>query len=254
MSDETAHDILLSARGLVRDFGPFRAVDGVDLDVRSGTIHSVIGPNGAGKTTLFRLLTGILRPTAGSLEFAGEQLAGRPTHVVARRGIVQAFQTTSIFPRLTAHESVCAALVSKHRRSRDLITWFHRGLAGEASQVLETVGLSDVADEQARALSHGDQRALEVALALAMSPRLLLLDEPTAGMSPFESHKMVQLVQRLAKEEQLTVILSEHDMDTVFGISDRVSVMHQGRVLADGPAPEVRRNADVMAIYLGSEA
>ena len=245
---------LLQAHGLCRTFGAFRAVDGVDLEVHAGTIHSVIGPNGAGKTTLFRLLTGILRPTAGTLEFAGEDIAGKQPHVVARRGLVQAFQATNIFPRLSVHESIRAALVSRHRRSRDLLTWFHRSLDEEASAILDTVNLSQLADVEAQTLSHGDQRALEVALALAMRPRLLLLDEPTAGMSPYESQKMVALVQGLAKAEQLTVILSEHDMETVFGISDRVSVMHQGRIIADGPAAEVRANSEVMAIYLGSEA
>jgi len=247
-------DILLSARGLRRTFGTFHAVDGVDLDVRRGSIHSVIGPNGAGKTTLFRLLTGILRPTAGTLHFGGEPIAGQPVHVIARRGLVQAFQATNIFPRLSVRESLRAALVSRHGRTRDLLSWSQPAMEQEASALLDTVGLTRLAEEEAQKLSHGDQRALEVALALAMRPRLLLLDEPTAGMSPFESRKMVQLVQRLAAEEHLTVILSEHDMETVFGISDRVSVMHQGRVIADGPAREVRANSDVMAIYLGSEA
>jgi branched-chain amino acid transport system ATP-binding protein len=246
--------VLLQAHGLTRSFGGFRAVDGVDLTVRAGSIHSVIGPNGAGKTTLFRLLTGILRPTAGSLELDGRSIAGRPPHVIARMGLAQAFQTTNIFPRLSVLESVRAALVSRHRRTADMVSWFHRGLEGEAREVLETVGLAGSADVESQTLSHGDQRALEVALALAMRPRLLLLDEPTAGMSPFESQRMVQLVQGLARENGLTVILSEHDMDTVFGISDRVTVLHQGRVLADGPAPEVRANDEVMAIYLGSQA
>jgi branched-chain amino acid transport system ATP-binding protein len=248
-----SEDILLAARGLSRDFGGFRAVDGVDLQVRAGTIHSVIGPNGAGKTTLFRLLTGILRPSAGSLRFAGSEIAGKPAHVIARCGLVQAFQNTNIFPRLTVRDSVLAALVSKHGRSLDLVTWFHRKLGPQADRIIETVGLESRADAQAETLSHGDQRALEVALALAMHPKLLLLDEPTAGMSPFESSKMVQLVRNLARQEQLTVILSEHDMETVFGISDRVSVMHQGRVIADGSAADVRANAEVMAIYLGEQ-
>ncbi|WP_310961042.1 ABC transporter ATP-binding protein [Nocardioides terrisoli] len=249
------HDeVLLRAQGLTRDFGAFRAVDDVDLVVHAGSIHSVIGPNGAGKTTLFRLLTGILRPTSGSLELDGRQIGGRPPHVIARLGLAQAFQTTNIFPRLSVLESVRAALVSRHRRTADVASWFHLRVEDEARDVLETVGLSDSADVESQTLSHGDQRALEVALALAMRPRLLLLDEPTAGMSPFESERMVQLVQGLARDNGLTVILSEHDMDTVFGISDRVTVMHQGQVLADGPAPEVRADDDVMAIYLGSQA
>ncbi|HET8603930.1 MAG TPA: ABC transporter ATP-binding protein [Marmoricola sp.] len=252
MRDDGA--VLLRAQALTRAFGAFRAVDGVDLTVLQGSIHSVIGPNGAGKTTLFRLLTGILRPTSGSLELEGRSIGGLPPHVIARMGLAQAFQTTNIFPRLSVLESLRAALVSRHRRAGDMFSWFHRGLVTEAREVLETVGLADCADVESQTLSHGDQRALEVALALAMGPRLLLLDEPTAGMSPFESQRMVRLVQRLARDNGLTVILSEHDMDTVFGISDRVTVMHQGRVLADGPAPEVRANDEVMAIYLGSQA
>lgn len=245
---------LLVASGLVRAFGSFHAVDGVDLTVAEGTIHSVIGPNGAGKTTLFRLLTGILRPTSGRLDFDGDQIGGKPPDVVARLGLAQAFQTTNIFPRMTVLESVRAALVSRHRRTRDMLSWFHSRLTDEAMDVIDRVGLSEFADVESQTLSHGDQRALEVALALAMRPRLLLLDEPTAGMSPFESQRMVALVQGLTRDMGLTVILSEHDMDTVFGISDEVTVMHQGKVIADGPAAEVRANDAVMAIYLGSEA
>lgn len=244
---------LLVASELARSFGTFRAVDGVDLRVTEGTIHSVIGPNGAGKTTLFRLLTGILRPTAGTLEFDGAEIGGKPPDVIARLGLAQAFQTTNIFPRMSVLESVRTALVSRHHRTRDMFSWFHSRLTDEAMEVIDRVGLSEFADVESQTLSHGDQRALEVALALAMRPRLLLLDEPTAGMSPFESQRMVSLVQKLTREMGLTVILSEHDMDTVFGISDEVTVMHQGKVIADGPAAAVRANDDVMAIYLGSE-
>jgi branched-chain amino acid transport system ATP-binding protein len=253
MSEPTT-GVLLRAQGLIRDFGGFRAVDGVDLEVRPGTIHSIIGPNGAGKTTLFRLLTGILRPTAGTLELDGRSIGGKPPHVIARLGLAQAFQTTNIFPRLSVLESVTAALVSRYRRTGDMATWFHRRLEVEAREMLDTVGLCDAADLESQTLSHGDQRALEVALALAMNPRLLLLDEPTAGMSPFETRRMVELVHGHARDNGLTVILSEHDMETVFGISDRVTVMHQGQVLADGPAAQVRANDDVMAIYLGGHA
>ncbi|RNI25107.1 ABC transporter ATP-binding protein [Flexivirga caeni] len=245
---------LLVATGLVRAFGGFRAVDEVDLTVTEGTIHSVIGPNGAGKTTLFRLLTGILRPTSGTLEFDGAQIGGKPPDMVARLGLAQAFQTTNIFPRMSVLESVRAALVSRHHRTRDMFSWFHTRLTGEAMDMIDRVGLTEFADEESQTLSHGDQRALEVALALAVQPRLLLLDEPTAGMSPFESQRMVSLVRALSRDMGLTVILSEHDMDTVFGISDEVTVMHQGKVIADGPAAEVRANDEVMSIYLGSEA
>ncbi|MGH3266410.1 MAG: ABC transporter ATP-binding protein, partial [Trebonia sp.] len=174
--------------------------------------------------------------------------------VIARMGLAQAFQITNIFPRLSVLESIRAALVSRHRRSQDMLSWFHNRLTGEAMEVLERVGLGHAAELESQTLSHGDQRALEVALALAGQPRLLLLDEPTAGMSPFESQRMVALVKELTRDSGLTVILSEHDMDTVFGISDEVTVMHQGQVIADGPAAEVRANDEVMAVYLGSEA
>lgn len=245
---------ILRARGLTRDFGPFRAVDGVDLEVSEGSIHSVIGPNGAGKTTLFRLLTGVLKPSAGQLYLDGEGIAGKRPHSIARRGLAQSFQMTMIFPRLTVLESVEAAIVARCRRSNDVWSWFHRSVAPEAHQVIERVGLGGLAGVRADTLSHGDQRALEVALALATRPRVLLLDEPTAGMSAAETARTIDLVAGLARDERLTVLFSEHDMDVVFGISDRVTVLHQGRVIADGSAAEVRANADVMAVYLGNAA
>jgi branched-chain amino acid transport system ATP-binding protein len=244
---------LLDIRGLTRDFGGFRAVDGVDLRVAPGTIHSMIGPNGAGKTTLFALITGDVRPSSGSVRFAGRDLTGRPAHVVTRAGLAKAFQTTSIFPRLTVRESVAAALIARRAQSRLLTTRLPRAVREEAQEICEAVGLAGHLDRPGRELSHGDQRALEIALALATGPRLLLLDEPTAGMSPFETRRVVEQITGLAREHGLTVLFSEHDMDTVFGISDEVTVMHQGRVLAQGPAVEVRANREVMAVYLGSE-
>lgn len=250
----TRSEPLLDISGLSRDFGGFRAVDGVDLSVAPGTIHSVIGPNGAGKTTLFALVTGDLRPTSGSVRFAGRELTGRPPHVVTRAGLAKAFQTTSIFPRLTVRESVCAALLARRRHTRLLAARTSGGVRRQAAEICDAVGLAAHQDRPGRELSHGDQRALEIALALATDPRLLLLDEPTAGMSPFETRRVVDQITALARERGLTVLFSEHDMDTVFAISDEVTVMHQGRVLAQGPAAEVRANHEVMAVYLGSEA
>ena len=243
---------LLVARGLAKRFGSFAAVDGVDLEVEEGTIHAIIGPNGAGKTTLFRLLTGILAPSAGTLELAGERIEGKRPHTVARKGLVQSFQMTSIFPRLTAAESVQAALVARARRNLDFVTRFHRGTAAEALELLDSVGLSDVAARRADTLSHGDQRALDIALALATRPRLLLLDEPTAGMSPDETHRIRDLVADLRTQHGLTVLFSEHDMDVVFGISERVTVLHQGAVISEGSAAEVQEDSQVMAVYLGA--
>ena len=245
---------LLQARGLTRRYGSFTAVDGVDLDIAEGRIHSVIGPNGAGKTTLFRLLTGLVRPTSGRLTFDGTDLTGAPPHAIARHGLAQSFQLTTIFPRLTVLESVEAALIARHQRARDLVSRFHRSCATEAMQVLARVGLEAMADVDARTLSHGDQRALDVALALALRPRLLLLDEPTAGMSAVETQRTIALIADIARLDGVTVLFSEHDMDMVFGISDTITVLHQGRVIADGPASEVRANSEVMAIYLGGAA
>ncbi|MBR7827650.1 ABC transporter ATP-binding protein [Actinospica sp. MGRD01-02] len=244
---------LLTIRGLTRDFGGFRAVDGVDLDVAQGAIHSVIGPNGAGKSTLFSLITGERRPTAGTVRFDGRDLTGLAPHAVTRAGLAKAFQTTSIFPRLTVGESVCAALAARNAQLRLLRSRTKAGIRAEAETICGALGLAEHIHRAGSALSHGDQRALEVALALATAPRLLLLDEPTAGMSPFETKRVVDQITGLARERGLTVLFSEHDLDTVFSISDEVTVMHQGRVLAHGPAAEVRANDEVMAVYLGSE-
>jgi branched-chain amino acid transport system ATP-binding protein len=245
---------MLDARGLVKLFGTFVAVDGVDLHVAEGAVHAVIGPNGAGKTTLFRLLTGILAPTGGTLEFRGERIEGKRPHAIARKGLVQSFQMTSIFPRLTPLESVQAAIVARSRRGFDVATRFQRRVEAEAYDVLTSVGLDTEVRASAATLSHGDQRALDIALALATRPALLLLDEPTAGMSPSETHRITELVAGLARDRGITVLFSEHDMDVVFGIADRVTVLHQGRVIAEGTAAEVQADPQVMSVYLGEEA
>jgi branched-chain amino acid transport system ATP-binding protein len=250
MSIET----LLEARALTKRFDGFVAVNAVDVSISRGTIHSVIGPNGAGKTTFFRLLTGIQRPTSGRVTFAGQEITGRRPHVIARRGLAQSFQITNIFPRLSVLESVQIAILARRKRSRDFLTVFQRRVESEARNLLEQVGLEDFSEVAARELSHGDQRILEMTLALATQPRLLLLDEPTAGMSPLETGKMVELVTDLARANGLTVLLSEHDMDVVFGISDRVTVLHQGRVISEGPPEQVQDDERVVEVYLGSEA
>jgi branched-chain amino acid transport system ATP-binding protein len=247
---------ILTVSGLTRQFGGFRAVDDVSFSVRTRSIHAVIGPNGAGKTTLFRVLTGVIDPTAGEVRFKGESIGGRKPHAIARRGLAQAFQITTIFPRLSVLESLAAAIVARERRGFDFVTFHHtsRRVRREAMDLLDRLGIADLAEREARTLSHGDQRALEVALALATRPELLLLDEPTAGMSPFETERTVSMVQQLAREHDLTVLFSEHDTDVVFGISDQITVMHRGRVIAEGPPAAIRDNAEVGAVYLGTEA
>jgi branched-chain amino acid transport system ATP-binding protein len=242
---------ILRTRNLTKRFGTFFAVREVDLDVAEGGIHSIIGPNGAGKTTLFRLLTGLHRPTEGEVTFRGTSIGGDRPHVVARKGLVQSFQLTSVFPRLTVLESVVAALLAPTRGPFDVFTRRHRRLEGEARELLERIGLGELADTTAKTLSHGDQRALDIALALATKPQLLLLDEPTAGMSPAETRKTTDLVAELNRATGVTILFSEHDMDVVWGISDRVTVIHQGRVLTEGTVDEVQQNPDVMTIYLG---
>jgi branched-chain amino acid transport system ATP-binding protein len=246
--------VLLDIHGLGKRFGAFAAVEDLDLAVRPGTIHSVIGPNGAGKTTFFRLLTGILRPTHGTVIFDGRDITGLRPHAVARRGLTQSFQITNVFPRMSLIESVQTAILARRRRSWDFVTRYHRAVEQEALGLLGQVGLQEFAGNLAQTLSHGDQRILEVALALATQPRMLLLDEPTAGMSPFETDRMVRLVTELARERGLTVLLSEHDMDVVFGISDEVTVLHQGRVIAHGSPGQVRGDQHVTDVYLGGEA
>jgi len=244
---------LLEISALTKQFGGFTAVSGVDLSVAAGTIHSVIGPNGAGKTTFFRLLTGVHRPTEGSIVFDGTDITGRRPHVVTRRGLTQSFQITNVFPRMSVLESVQVAMLARRRRTTDFFSRFQRGIEHEARDLLARVGLDRLCEAEARTLSHGDQRILEVTLALATEPRLLLLDEPTAGMSPFETERMVDLVTSLAGEQGLTVLLSEHDMDVVFGISDRVTVLHQGQVIVEGSPEQVQADERVIEVYLGGE-
>jgi branched-chain amino acid transport system ATP-binding protein len=245
---------LLEIRELSKHFDGFAAVNGVDLHVEPGTIHSVIGPNGAGKTTFFRLLTGVHRPSAGRIRFEGRDITGLRPHAIARRGLTQSFQITNVFPRISVLESVQIALLARRRRSSDFLTRFGRRVEPEARELLERVGLLELAEVPAERLSHGDQRVLEMALALATRPRLLLLDEPTAGMSPHETDRMVDLVVELAEAEKLTVLLSEHDMDVVFGISDQVTVLHQGQVISRGTPDEVAEDQRVVDVYLGSAA
>ncbi|MCK9516665.1 MAG: ABC transporter ATP-binding protein [Ottowia sp.] len=242
---------VLTVDGLVKAFGGFRAVDGVSFEVEQGSIHAVIGPNGAGKTTLFNLITGHLRPTSGTVLLQGKDVTSRPPNVMSRRGLTRAFQVTNIFPNLTVLESVECAIDARKRMSGSLLPWRRREGREEALELLDAVGLSEMAETIASTLSHGDQRTLEVTLALATRPQILLLDEPTAGMSPWETERMIKLVRELTRSRDVTVLFCEHDMDTVFSISDRLTVMHRGRVIADGPPEQVRADEQVISVYLG---
>ena len=248
---EPPNQLVLEVAGLRKRFGGVQAVNGVDLAVPPGDLRAVIGPNGAGKTTLFNLITGDLAHDAGVVYFEGTDVSGLPPHELCRRGMGRTFQITSIFRRLTALENVQTAFLAHHRRHGNLFLPARRLYREEAGMLLERVGLQDQAGKPSGILAHGDQRRLELAIALASEPRLLLLDEPTAGMAPRERHDIMALVAKIARDTRLTVVFTEHDMDVVFAVASRISVLHQGAVLAEGTPVDVRANADVQRVYLG---
>ena len=243
--------ILLEIENLVKAFGGLQATDGVNLSVEKGSLRSLIGPNGAGKTTLFNQITGYLVPDSGRVAFRGEEITGLHPYEISRKGITRAFQIINIFPRLSVVESVQLAILAKRGHTLKCFTPARKMVRGEAMAVLETVGLAERAGALARELSHGDQRILELALALAGEPELLLLDEPMAGMSPFERVKVTELIQKIHQDRRLTILFCEHDMDVVFGISEKVTVLHQGRIIAEGKPEDIKKNEEVHMVYLG---
>jgi branched-chain amino acid transport system ATP-binding protein/branched-chain amino acid transport system permease protein len=244
-------ETLLKLEGLSKAFGGLHAVQDVDLEVRQGDRHAIIGPNGAGKSTLFNLITGRLKPDRGRVVFDGRDITGKATHLIARSGIGRAFQITSIFPRLSVRQNLQYAMLAQRGDTRRPLGWADRIYRPEALELLDAVGLAAYADLPAGQLSHGDQRAIEIAISLALGSRLVLLDEPTAGMSPYETEKAMELVRQLATERGLTLLFCEHDMEVVFGSARTITVMHLGRVLTQGTPEEVRSNPEVQKVYLG---
>ena len=242
---------MLEVRELRKSFDGFQAVGGVSFSVPRGSVSAIIGPNGAGKTTLFNLITGHLRPDAGSVSFKGREITGIPPHDLCRLGMGRSFQRTNIFPQLTVYENVQAAYVSHRGRGWSLFERVERLFREEAESVLAQVGLLDKAGEVAGYLSHGNQKQLELGITLALEPEILLLDEPTAGMSAQETRESIQLIERIGRERGLTLLFTEHDMEVVFAIAHRITVLHQGRVIADGAPEEVRRHPEVRRVYLG---
>ncbi|HEY0453671.1 MAG TPA: ABC transporter ATP-binding protein [Actinophytocola sp.] len=242
---------MLRTRGLAKEFTGFRAVDDVELDVMPGTIHALVGPNGAGKTTLFNLLTGFLKPSAGTIEIDGHDVTGMRPERIAQRGVARSFQITSLFDELTLAEHVELAL--QGRDGQGYRFWRSdkklRRYRGETADLLEQVGLADHASRPAGSLAYGQKRALELALALALSPRLLLLDEPTAGMGAEDVTRTIELIQRVRADR--TVVLVEHNMKVVGDLTDRVTVLQFGKVLAEGPYEQVRADPRVITAYLG---
>ena len=244
---------MLEVRDVAKSFDGFRAVDGVTFDVPPGGISAIIGPNGAGKTTLFNLITGHLRPDAGKVVFKGRDVTGMAPHDLCRVGMGRSFQRTNIFPRLTVYENVQAAFVSHRGRGWSFLAAVDGLYRAETEELLDAVGLRDKAGEVSGFLSHGNQKQLELGIALALEPEILLLDEPTAGMSAQETRESIHLIERLARERSLTLLFTEHDMEVVFSIAQRITVLHQGRVIADGVPDEVRRHPEVRRVYLGEK-
>ena len=243
--------MIFEVRGLSRAFGGVMAVYNVDLQVAEGAIHAIIGPNGAGKTTFFNLVTGYLKPTSGTVAFRGQDITRRAPYQICRKGIARSFQRVNIYPKLTVFENVQLAVLSKEGKTLNLFRPSRKMALKETERVLEDVGLSDQAASLANSLSHGDKKRLEFGITLGNEPQLLLLDEPTAGMSPEETEATMLLIDRLAKERALTVLFTEHDMGFVFGIAKKITVLHQGAVLAEGMPEEIRQNREVQRVYLG---
>ena len=244
---------LLETRGLGRAFGALQAVAGVSLTVEPGEVRAIIGPNGAGKTTLFHLISGLLAPTAGRVLFRGDDVTALPAPARCRRGISRTFQITSIFPELSVLENVRIAVQLRSGGNFQLVGGRATLAASEerARASLDSLGLLARAPEPASTLPHGDQRLLEIAMAVAQEPALLLLDEPTQGLSPEDTVATVAVVRQVARRQKLTILLVEHDMDVVFDLADRISVLHFGQLIAEGTPDHIRANADVQLAYLG---
>ena len=244
---------VLEIRGLRKNFGKLAAIDGVDLDFQEGQFTSIIGPNGAGKTTLFNVVTGRFSPSSGTIHFNGKDITGFPPHEISRLKLNRIFQITNLFPELTVHENIKVSVLAKRKETSKIFTLSkNRGQADEETErILEIIGLMDKKDSLCGSLSHGDQRLVEVGVALSLDPVLLLLDEPTGGMGPEETDRMVQFIRTLSEKQKVTILLVEHDMNVVFSVSERIVVMHQGTVIADGTPNEIRKNDKVREAYLG---
>lgn len=246
---------LLIVDSINKAFGGLQATDNVSLEVETGERVSIIGPNGAGKTTLFNQISGYIRPDSGQIIFDGHAITAMPPHNIVRRGIGRAFQRSNIFPRLTAFANIQVAVISQYeltfnlwRPASQLTTVNER-----TTHILETIGLSDDRSHRmAGQLALGDQKRLEIGLALALEPKLLLLDEPTAGMSPQETEETVQLIKNITQQFDVSLLFTEHDMDVVFGISERIYVLNQGKVIAQGAPQAIADNPRVQQVYLGT--
>jgi branched-chain amino acid transport system ATP-binding protein len=245
---------ILKVEHLNKAFGGLKAACEVNYEMRAGELSAIIGPNGAGKSTLFNLLTGYHRVDSGEVLYKGRDITNWPPHKIARLGIARAFQVSNIYPALTTYENVRQAILAQQKRTLNLFTPARRLVRQETLELLEITGLSKHTNVISGNLSQGDKKRLELAIALGCKPDLLFLDEPTAGMSGEETHETMGLVERLNKEMDVTILFTEHDMSVVFGYARRLTVLHQGTIIAQGTPEEVRANETAQKIYLGEEA
>jgi branched-chain amino acid transport system ATP-binding protein len=244
---------MLRVENLHKSFDEFKAVNGAYLSVEKGQLVAVIGPNGAGKTTLFNLICGQLQPDTGRILLNDEDIAKLPPYIICRKGVARSFQIANIFPRLSVFRNVQVSILSQQNLSNKLFQPAERLVVEETHRILESVGLLGKKMDVAGSLSHGDKRILEIAIALGNKPDLLILDEPTAGMSPDETATTMTLIQRLATEQGLTILFCEHDMEVVFGTAQSIMVMQQGQTLIQAEPEAVRQNSEVQQAYLGGE-
>ena len=244
---------MLQIENLHKSFDDFKAVNGAHLTVERGQLVAVIGPNGAGKTTLFNLITGQLQPDKGRILLKEENIAKLPPHVICRKGIARSFQIANVFPRLSVFRNVQVSVLSEQNLSNRLFQPASQIAVKETDRILESVGLLDKRMDVAGSLSHGDKRILEIAIALGNEPELLILDEPTAGMSPDETATTMTLIKRLAADQGLTILFCEHDMEVVFGTAQSIMVMQQGNTIVQGDPQAVKQNDEVQQAYLGDE-
>ena len=244
---------VLEVRNLDKSFGGLQAVLGLSFSIQEKEMSAIIGPNGAGKTTLFNLISGFIPPSSGSIRFQGQEIVGKSVDEISNLGLGRCFQRTNVFPGLTVYENIQAAVLAKKQKCHHFLSSCYRygAVNQRTEEIIANVNLGDLVHRKSGTLSHGDQKLLDIAVTLALEPTLILLDEPTAGMSPDERFSTIEMVAKLWKEMDLTLLFIEHDMDIVFNHAQVIRVMNQGELLAEGNPAEIRNNPDVISAYLG---
>jgi len=242
---------IIETKRLTKDFGALRAVNEVNLEIYSGQIHSIIGPNGAGKTTLFNLLTGFISPTYGNIFLKGENINGFPPYLLSKKGVARSFQITSIFPSLSVFENIRVSVQSRKKESLNFLKHYRqlRETAQKANEILEFIGLSEKSNTIAKNLSYGEKRILDIGIALATDPEILLLDEPVSGLAAGDIEWMIKLIKKIS--EKITIVLIDHNIELVISVSDVITVLNQGSIIAQGTPDEIQRNDQVHKAYLG---